>query len=134
MPEFRAPHEKSKYYVPWQTLQLVRAHCRMYPTWEKEYNESVGLRNIVSGNGSGGVGDPTASQAIRLKELSDRIDLIEKTAVAAEATIWKYILLGVTERHMTFERLKAKGMPCERDMYYDRRRKFYWLMAQRLRL
>ena len=134
MPEFRAPHEKSKYYVPWQTLQLVRTYCRMYPTWKREYDESAGLRNVTQGNGSGGIGDPTASQAMRRKELSDRIDLIERTAVVAEGTIHNYLLLGVTQRHMTFDRLKALGMPCERDMYYDRRRKFYWLMAQRLHL
>ena len=106
----------------------------MYSEWKKEYEIGVGLRNTTSGGGSGGIGDPTASQAMRLKELSDRIEMIEQTARDADPTIYKYILMGVTIDHMTFERLKGKGLPCERKMYYDRRRKFYYLMSIKLHI
>lgn len=134
MPEFWTPSPKSKYYLPRRVYLTVRNYCLNYDAWKKEYRESVGLRNIVAGNGGGGVGDPTASQAMRLKSISDRIELIEQTAYEVEPSLHPFLLCGVTKERMTFERLQAKGIPCERKMYYDRRRKFYYLMSQRLHL
>lgn len=132
--EFRAPSSKSKYYLPRHVFLTVRHYCLNYVLWQKEYRESVGLRNVVAGNGGGGVGDPTASQAMRLKDLSDRIELIEQTAYEVEPLLHPYLLKGVTIDRMTFDRLKAQGMPCERKMYYERRRRFFYLMSQRLKL
>lgn len=132
--EFRTPSPRSKYYLPKRIFLTVRNYCLNYDQWKKEYRESVGLRNIVAGNGGSGVGDPTAMQAMRLKSISDRIELIEQTAYEVEPLLHPYLLTGVTKEHMTFDRLQAKGIPCERKMYYDRRRRFYWLMAERLHL
>lgn len=134
MPEFWTPSPKSKYYLPRRVYMTVRNYCLNYESWVKEYRDSVGLRNVTSGSGSGGIGDPTASQAMRLKSISDRIELIEQTAYEVEPSLHPYLLYGVTREHMTYEKLQAKQIPCERKMYYDRRRKFYYLMAQRLHL
>lgn len=49
---------------------------------------------------------PTAKRAIMKAYLSDRIELIEKITI-----------------------LKTKlDIPCGKDMYYDRYRKFFWLL------
>lgn len=61
---------------------------------------------------------------------SERIKLIEKIAMEADRYLHKYILKAVTEE-LSFTYLKSKlGIPCGRDMYYDRYRKFFWLLSE----
>lgn len=135
MPNVRSRFSaRSKYYISKHAFLVVLHYCMMYQEWLAEYKSSAGLRGVQSGSGSSGISDPTASQAIRLHELEEKIDLIERTAFDAEPGIASYLLRGVTTEGMTFDKLKGQGLPCERKMYYDRRRKFYWLMSQRLNI
>ena len=64
----------------------------------------------------------------------ERIELIRQTAYETEPLLYPYLLDAVTTEGLTFDMLKARGMPCERDMYYDRRRRFYWQMSKHLNL
>lgn len=124
---------KSKYYISKAAFLTVFWWCLNYPEWKQEHDMSVGLRS-GSGNGGGGIGDPTASQAVRLSDLAEKIDLVERTAYEAEPELHPFLLMYVTREDLTFDKLKALGMHCERDMFYDRRRKFYWMLSKRLRL
>ena len=123
--------KKSKYYISQHAFLTVYHHCLNYADWKAEYDASIGLQH---GNSDGGsrIGNPTASQAIRLMDLSKRIDLIRNTAHDVEPDLDPWLLMYVTDESMTFDKLKALGMPCERDMFYDRRRKFYWIMAKKM--
>lgn len=123
----------SKYYISRANFLTAFYYCLNYPEWKREHDMSVGLRSS-NGGGGGGLSDPTAAQAIRLSELAEKIDLIEQTAYDAEPELHPYLLMYVTQEDLTFDRLKAMGIPCERKMFYDRRRKFYWMMSKRLRL
>ena len=61
------------------------------------------------------------------------VDLVERCAMEADPDLFKWIMWGVTNEDVTFNTLKAlKGIPCERDTYYDRRRKFYYLLSKKL--
>lgn len=126
--------KRGKYYISKHAFLTVLHYCMQYKEWQEQYRQSAGLRGVQSNTSPSGIGDPTAVQAIRLKELSERINLIEQTANEAEPSIHPFLLRGVTIEGMTFDMLKAQGIPCERKMYYDRRRKFYWMMAQKLHL
>lgn len=110
-----------------------RYYCLNYPDWKQEHDDSIGLTH-GNGEGGSGVSDPTAAQAIRMADLAERINLIEQTVYDAEPDLYKYLLMCVTQEGLTFDKLKAQGMACERKMFYDRRRKFYWLMSRRLHL
>lgn len=125
---------RSKYYISQHAFLTIYHYCMMYQEWLTEYHNAVGLKSVHSDGGAGGPGDPTASQAMRLKDIADRIELIRQTAYDAEPLLYPFLLDGVTVKGMTFDTLKARGMPCERDMYYDRRRKFYWMMSHKLNL
>jgi hypothetical protein len=73
-------------------------------------------------------GDPTAKRAIAKAHYMEKIKLIEKIAMEADVYLYKYILKAVTEGY-SYTYLKTKlGIPCGRDMYYDRYRKFFWLL------
>lgn len=126
--------KRGKYYISKHAFLTVLHFCMQYDDWLREYRDSVGLRGVQSNTSTSGVGDPTAAQAIRLEELSQRIEMIERTANEADPSLHPYLLRGVTTEGMTFDMLKAQGIPCERKMYYDRRRKFYYMMAGNLHL
>jgi len=63
------------------------------------------------------------------KPLSDYMRMVEQSAMAADPELYSYILKSITE-NLTFVVLKSVyGIPCERDMFYDRRRKFYFVLS-----
>jgi hypothetical protein len=72
--------------------------------------------------------DPTGQRATRRAYYKERIKLIEDAAREADRYLYDYILKAVTEeRSYTYLKAKMK-IPCGRDMYYDRYRKFFWLL------
>ena len=127
---------KSKYYISRGAFLSAYGFSLTYNDLKREHDTLVGLTrgNGDGGEGSGGIGDPTASQAIRLADLAEKINLIEQTAYDTDPPLHPYLLMYVTNEHMTFETVKALGIPCERTMFYDRRRKYYWLLSVRMGL
>ena len=78
-----------------------------------------------------GDSDPTFSASEKAEELANKMKLIEDTVRAADSQIYYYLLLAVGYG-LTFDQLKAFGMPAEKDMFYDRRRKFYFLLSKKI--
>ena len=73
-------------------------------------------------------GDPTARCAESRLFFSDRMKLVEQAAIGADPEIYTYILRAVTEG-LSYDTLKMQhGIPCCRDVYYDRYRRFFWLL------
>jgi hypothetical protein len=100
--------------------------------WLKELDGSAGLASrgtdILRVNASK-IADRTAEIAIQRKLLSDYMSMVEQSAMAADSELYSYILKAVTE-NLTFVTLKnVYGIQCERDMFYDRRRKFYFVLS-----
>ena len=60
----------------------------------------------------------------------DHVKLIEKTAIEADPYLHSYIIKGVTEGKSYTYLKTVLGMPCGKDMYYDRYRKFFWLLSK----
>ena len=76
--------------------------------------------------------DPTEQLASRRMELERNCQLIEQTAIESDPDIYQYILKAVTDENITYRYLNmVMGIPCGKKMYYDRRRKFYWLLNQK---
>lgn len=125
----------NKWWLPKYRYLELRYFALQYPWWKKEYAEmGDGLVSKTATdlylNGSK-LADRTAELAIRRKGLSDKMIMVEQAAVEADSELYSYILKAVTEG-ATFVALKALyQMPCERDMFYDRRRKFYWLLSKK---
>ena len=60
---------------------------------------------------------------------SEKIRLIEQIAMEADRYLYEYILRAVTE-NLSYTYLKSRlNIPCGKDMYYDRYRKFFWLLS-----
>lgn len=124
--------QKNKYYLSKHRHYELKHFCLQYPSWkeihkqfEKPSFSISSLENIPTNNLPS---DPTAKRAILKAYYSERIDLIEKTAKAADEYLYSYILKAVTEG-LSYTYLNTKfGMPCSKDTYYDRYRRFFWLL------
>ena len=72
--------------------------------------------------------DLTAKYAIARTYYSERIEMVEQSAFEADEILGKYILKAVTE-DVSYSYLQSKlSIPCSRDTYYNRYRKFFWIL------
>ena len=125
---------KNKYWIDKHRHYELKHFCLQYPIWKQEYAAldcpSIGSSSAEKIPSSNIPGDPTGKFAMKKAYYSERINLIEKIAMEADRYLYKYILKAVTEE-LSFTYLKAKlEIPCGRDMYYDRYRKFFWLLSE----
>ena len=123
---------RNKYWIDKHRHYELKHFCLQYPKWKKEYCTILGIASsMVEKIPSGNIpSDLTAKYAIKKAYYSERIKLIEKAAMDADKNLYSYILKGVTEG-LSYTTLKTKmNIPCGRDMYYDRYRKFFWLLNE----
>lgn len=123
---------RNKYHIDKHRHYELKHFCLQYPSWKKAYAEfndpSVPLSMIDSMPTSNIPGDPTAKRAIMKTYLSDKIKLIEQAAIETDKYLYDYILKAVTEE-LSYNYLKSKfDIPCGKDMYYDRYRRFFWIL------
>lgn len=125
---------KNKYWIDKHRHYELKHFCLQYPLWKKAYaafdNSSISLSTIESFPTSNIPGDPTAKRAVMKAHYLERIKLIEEIAMEADRYLYKYILKAVTE-DLSYTYLRSKlDIPCGRDMYYDRYRRFFWLLSE----
>lgn len=125
---------KSKYWIDKHRHYELKHFCLQYPEWKKAYAEfsdpDIPLSTIERVPTSNLPGDPTAKRAMLKARYSEKINLIEKIALEADKYLHNYILRAVTE-NLSYTYLKSRlEIPCSRDTYYDRYRKFFWLLSE----
>ena len=125
---------KNKYHIDKHRHYELKHFCLQYPVWKKAYADfedvSISLSTIDKMPTSNLPGDPTAKRAVAKAQLMERINLIEQAAEEADRYLYDYILKAVTE-NLSYTYLKSKlDIPCSRDMYYDRYRRFFWLLSE----
>lgn len=124
---------KNKYWIDKHRHYELKHFCLQYPTWKKTYaaiNELSASSSILERVSSGDqITDMTAKCAMKKVYYSNRIKLVEKAAKEADEDLYFYILKAVTEG-LSYTYLKSKmDIPCGKDMYYDRYRRFFWLLS-----
>lgn len=125
---------KNKYYIDKHRHYELKHFCLQYPKWKRAYVDSLDTDtplSMIEGNRvNDGVYDPTSARAITRAYYSKRMEMLEQVAKNADAYLWRYILRAVTEG-LSYTYLKTKlDIPCGRDMYYDRYRRFFWLLSE----
>lgn len=126
--------EKSKYYIDKHRYYELKHFCLQYNEWKKAYascNESIIFTSKFERESASNVhSDLTAKYALKKFQYGSKIKLIERIAMDADDFLYPYILKAVTEG-LSYTNLKAvHNIPCGRDMYYDRYRKFFWLLSE----
>lgn len=123
---------KNKYHIDKHRHYELKHFCLQYPWWKKAYADfddaAMPLSMIDSIPTSNLPGDPTAKRAMMKAHYAEKMHLIEKTAMETDKYLYDYILKAVTEG-LSYTYLKTKmEIPCGKDMYYDRYRRFFWLL------
>lgn len=136
MPDVRPINEK-KYEISKHRFLELYHFCMQYQEWRNELKlvkDTVkGMVNTDGIRRSGGIGSATEQLVIRRLKLLEKCELIEQTAIEADPELHQYIIEGVTAEYASYKYLReAKGIPCGKNVYYNRRRKFYWLLAQKI--
>lgn len=128
---------KEKYNISNYRFRELYYFCLQYDEWQEALKE---LRNPLKGvqysamPSSGVPGNPTEKAALKSSEFSHKCAMIEAAASAADPEFYDFIIYAVTHENVTFKFLKSqKNMPCERDRYYNSRRKFYYFLDRLLR-
>lgn len=125
---------KNKYYIDKHRHYELKHFCLQYPDWKKAYDRlndpSLPLSLIERVPTSNIPGDPTAKRALMKAKYAEKIKLVEKVAIETDKYLYDYILKAVTE-DLSYTYLKSKlEIPCGKDMYYDRYRRFFWLLSE----
>lgn len=126
---------KNKYWISKDRYYELLHFCRQYDSWKEELkmiNENV-IRPIIFENvkvKNCEVADNTAKMGMKAVELDEKIRMVDKICLEADPFLNEYIWLAVT-RGVSFNSLKTKyQMPAGRNLFYDRYRKFFWLLDQ----
>ncbi|MCM1090562.1 MAG: hypothetical protein NC092_04595 [Butyrivibrio sp.] len=136
MPNIR-PINKNKYQISKHRFYELYHFCLQYNEWKEELaNRCDTVKSIEPSAAmaarTNAVSDPTANLSIRRAELAQKCELIEETARETDKGLYRYILQAVTNEGVTYNYLRnVMGMPCGKNMYYNRRRKFYWLLSKK---
>ena len=123
--------KKNKYFIDKHRYYELKHFCLQYKYWKKMYNDLIDIKSssiINIGSKNNNFIDTTSDNAIKRSYYSYRINLIEKVAFNTDKELYFYILKSVTEG-LSYNYLKTKlDIPCCRDVFYKRYRKFFWLL------
>lgn len=124
--------ERNKYWIEKHRYYELKHFCLQYPFWKRSYSDISPLNGVIYTpeifSKSNNPGDPTSKIAEKRLLYFNCIELIEQAAIDADPELASYILKAVTEgRSFTYMKSKLE-IPCGRDMYYDRYRRFFWLL------
>lgn len=136
MPLTNVRHLNSdKYNISKYRFRELYYFCLQYDEWKRELESNVHtVKSIQISDmpSSHNYRDQTADLAERRVSLQRKCELIEQTAIEADPDIYQYIIEGVTKDYATFRYLSLKGMPCSQNTYYNKRRKFYYLLSKKI--
>lgn len=123
---------KSKYWISKHRYYELKHFCLQYKSWKKELahlSMPGGMPTDILLSQTNLPADPVARAAIAREYLKDRIRVVETAAKISDPDLAPYILVGATEG-LSYDQQMAKGtVPCSRDTYYDRYRKFFFVLS-----
>lgn len=137
MSKYRAPSKNSKYYIPKEDYLTAVHYSLRYPLWKAEIeamaNTSKAFVYDKDKVQTSGDFDSTYEAAVKMVESdkAHKMQIIEDTILLTGGDLEYWLRLGVCYG-LTFDQLKGKKMPCERDTYYLMRRHYYYELCKRI--
>lgn len=124
--------KKNKYWIDKNRFYELKYFCLQYPLWKKAYELLDGFHicsyDLTDISRSNLPGDPTGNFVNERSTYFERMKVIEQATIDSDPYLASYILKAVTEGY-SYSYLKARlEIPCSRDTYYDRYRRFFWIL------
>lgn len=122
-----------KYDIGTFAYRELNNFCKQYTGKKKRLRELQSpykTPKITNMPESRAIGDPTGKYAKKAAIVSNDIDMIERAARQASPTEYELFLLAVTE-DVTWNYMRLlKNMKMNEKVFNDRRRYFYYLLAE----
>ena len=135
MSKYRVPSTKNKYYIPKEDYLTAIHYSLRYPLWLAELNDAEDTSTAIRYDLDKVQTSPSANTVFNAAEksiaLREKIELIDGLIAMCAEGMEHFLRLGVCYG-LTFDQLKIKGLPCEKDMYYRIRRRYYYELSRRI--
>lgn len=137
MGKYRTPSNKSRYFIPKEDYLTAVHYSLRYPLWKEEVDSMADTSRAITYDKdkvqTSSDYDSTFEAAVRITDsyAMQKVKLIDNTIALAADGMDYYLRLGVCYG-LTFDQLKGKGMPCEKDKYYLMRRHYYFELSKRI--
>ena len=125
--------KKKDYWISKHRYYELKHFCLQYPEWQEWCNQLNAYGKspayISDTTFFNAFSNPTERNAQIHAYLRKRMELVEQAAIAADPDIASYILKAVTNG-LSYNYIKTRmDIPCSRDTFYDRYRKFFWYLS-----
>lgn len=124
--------QRNPYWIEKHRFYELKHFCLQYQIWKKAYMSLDGMSkrptDMLILSQTSDCSDPTATCAMAKAFYSERISMIENTAMETDSVLGKYILIGVTTGCSYDVLVIRDHIPCGREMYYELYRRFFWLL------
>lgn len=135
MSKYRELSNKNKFYIPKEDYLTAIHYSLRYPLWLAELDDardtSTGIRYDKDKVQVSPSDNMIVNAAVRATQISEKVNLIDDTIALVAEGMDHYLRMGVCYG-LTFDQLKTKGLPCERDVYYRIRRRYYYELSKRI--
>lgn len=122
--------KRNEYYLEKHRYYELKHFCLQYLNWKREYDNLDGYSsNLIDGMPrSFGISNKTATYAEKRVLCFNNMMKVEQAALESDGDLASYILKAVTEGHSYNYLRTVLNIPCSRDIYYNRYRRFFWLL------
>lgn len=128
-PELSKNH---KYWISKHRYYELKYFCLQYPLWRKTYELLDGMKIYsydLTRVSNGNMPDDITGRCVEERSIYfERIQCVEKAAIESDPYLASYILKAVTEGRSYTYLKEVLDIPCSKDMYYDRYRRFFWIL------
>lgn len=130
---------EGKYKISRSAYMNAKWYALRFNEWLDEYNKlsdsvaAISYERADMPKAQNKLACPTEELAEERAELRLKMDLVIKCAKEAGGDLFEYIFAAVTNEDVTYNTLRVlKDIPCSQNTFYDRRRKFYWLLSKEI--
>ena len=122
---------KSKWHISRERYYELKHFCLQYPEWKKklaELNYSTYPQQLCFIGSDGHLCNPTEKRIIEREIYISNIEKVDKALNDADSDLSFYLLQAICYGKSFTYLQTAMRIPCCRDVFYDRYRKFFWLL------
>lgn len=132
--KYRTPTTSNKYYLPKHTYLMCIHYALQYRDWRLTLDADRDTRGAIRYDKdrvqTSGDYDSTSETAIRMLELQDKVDKIDKIInTVADEGMQRYLRMSVCYG-FTIYQLQDMGMPCGKNYLTKVRQQFYWELSK----
>lgn len=124
---------KNPYHISRNRYLELYYFCRQYKEWKHEYSNlllchAITYEEHIKGSD---IPDYTSDIAIKKKELSSKIELVDNTLQETDPDLAIYLFKNIVEEETYTYISSHYPVPCCEKTFYKIRRKFFWLLAKK---